>query len=118
MKKMIAIVSATFLLMTSCQTNRNLNAIQPKSGVAEIPAKGELRLWQNTKHGRFTVTLTNNSPNQSCEVYRVTSNGNEKWVNPSLLANTSMTVSVPADGHLFFKNFNNNTFTVNYTVNE
>lgn len=93
-------------------------AIQPKMGNIELPAKGEFRIWKDIVHPRFTVTLTNNAPQQSCEIYTVKSNGTEKWVSPSLLANSTLTVTVPTDGHLFFKNFNPNTLTIAYKVSE
>jgi hypothetical protein len=118
MKKLIL---ASFVIATismSCNPGRTLVNIQPKSGNLDIPAKGELRVWQNIKHASFNVVLTNANANQSCELYYVKSNGKEKWINPSLLANSSLTVSIPADGHLFIKNFNPNTLTISYQVNE
>jgi hypothetical protein len=75
-------------------------------------------MWKDVPHGSFTVTITNSSPIQSVELYRVKRDGNEKWVSPSLLANTSLNVTIPADGHLFIKNFNPNIFTVTYKIAE
>jgi hypothetical protein len=118
MKKLIlaaAIASASFV---SCNPSRSMATIEPKSGSIELPAKGELRIWKDTQHPSFTVVLTNNAPQQSCEIYTVKSSGAEKWVSPSLLANSSLTVKVPADGHLFFKNFNPNTLTIAYKVEQ
>jgi len=119
MKNLIStvIIFAT-MLISSCNSNKNLVSIQPKNGILEIPTKGELRVWNNIEHASFKVTLTNSSSTQSCEVYYVKSNGNEKWINPSLLANTSLTVSIPANGHLFLKNFNDNVFKVNYKIKD
>jgi hypothetical protein len=105
-------------IASSCKSSGSMAAIEPKSGSIELPAKGELRIWKNTAHPSFTVTLTNNAPKQSCEIYTVKSNGSEKWVNPSLLANSTLTVIVPADGHLFFKNFNPDILTIKYAVNQ
>ncbi len=98
-------------------SNKNLSAIEPQKGKLDIPAKGELRVWRDVKHARFSVTLVNASPNQSCEIYYVKSDGNEKWINPSLLANSKLTVTIPTDGHLFIKNFNPNVLSISYTVN-
>lgn len=98
-------------------SNKNLSAIEPQKGKLDIPAKGELRVWRDVSHARFSVTLVNPSSNQSCEIYYVTSNGNEKWINPSLLANSKLTISIPTDGHLFIKNFNPNVLTISYVVN-
>ncbi len=81
-------------------------------------ARGEFRIWKDMEHGSFTVTLTNSSPNQSVELYKVKSSGKEKWISPSLLANSSQEVTIPADGHLFIKNFNDNTFTITYKIAE
>lgn len=102
----------------SCNSSKNLANIQPKSGNLEIPSKGELRVWNDIKHSSFEVVLTNDNENQSCEIYYVKSNGTEKWINPSLKAKSSLTVSIPSDGHLFVKNFNPNTLTISYKINE
>jgi hypothetical protein len=112
--RFLIIISIT----SSCKSSASMATIEPKSGIIELPAKGELRIWKNIAHPSFTVTLTNNAPQQSCEIYTVKSNGSEKWVNPSLLANSTLTVTVPSDGHLFFKNFNPNMLTINYAVNQ
>ena len=112
----------TFLAITvfaiACNSSRNLATIQPKSGKLEIPSKGELRVWNDIKHPSFEVSLTNDNENQSCEIYYVKSNGTEKWINPSLKAKSNLTVSIPNDGHLFIKNFNPNTLTISYKINE
>ena len=119
MKNLIssAIIFAT-MLISSCNSNKNLVSIQPKTGFLEIPAKGELRMWNHLEHASFTVILTNLSLTQSCELYAVKNNGNEKWVSPSLLANTTLSVSIPANGHLFVKNFNDNVLKINYQIEE
>jgi hypothetical protein len=117
MKKLIwaaAIASAGFV---SCNSSHLMATIEPKSGNIELSAKGELRIWKDIQHPSFTVVLTNNAPQQSCEIYTVKSGGVEKWVSPSLLANSSLAVTVPGDGHLFFKNFNPNTLTITYKIN-
>ncbi len=116
MKKLILAAAIATVTFVSCNSSRSMAAIEPKAGNIELPAKGELRIWKDTQHPRFTVTFTNNAPQQSCEIYTVKSNGTEKWVSPSLLANSTLTVTVPADGHLFFKNFNPNTLTIAYKV--
>jgi hypothetical protein len=118
MKKLLYLLSIVSLLVSSCSYPRNMTAIEPKSGKFNLPAKGELRVWKGTFHPSFTVTLVNPAPNQSCEVYYVKSDGTEKWINPSLLANSKLTVKIPTDGHLFFKNFNDNVLTISYQVNE
>ncbi len=118
MKQVISSVFLVFLFFAGCSTSQGLTNIQPKSGKIEIPAKGEFRMWKDLAHSSFTVTLTNSSATQSCELYKVKSNGTEKWVSPSLLANTSLEVDIPADGHLFIKNFNDNVFTITYKIRE
>jgi hypothetical protein len=117
MKKLLFVLSLLSVLM-SCNSPRNMASIEPKSGKFDLPAKGEFRMWRGTTHSSFKVTLINPSSNQSCEIYYVTSNGNEKWVSPSLLANSKLTVTIPTDGHLFIKNFNDNVLSISYVVNE
>ena len=118
MRQIISIFLTVLVMASACNSSKNIIDIQPKSGNLEIPAAGELRVWNNIAHTGFEVRLTNTSPAQSCELYYVQSNGNEKWVNPSLLANSSQTVKIPAKGHLFVKNFNPNTLTISYAIEE
>jgi hypothetical protein len=115
MKKLLFIVSAA-LLISSC--TRHLVAVEPKNGIITIPAKGEFRIWKGIDHSSFSVKITNNDPKQSVELYVVKANGSEKWVSPSLLANSSLNVTIPTDGHLFIKNFNPNDFKVSYQISE
>lgn len=117
--KHLTIAIATLLLINlSCKSTGSMSNIQPKSGTMELPAKGEYRIWRNVDHPGFSVKLTNPSATQSCEVYKVTASGNEKWISPSLMAGKSLTISVPASGHLFFKNFNDNVLKIDYVVEE
>jgi hypothetical protein len=118
MKQLFSIALFFGFIFSSCSTSQGITNVQPKSGTITIPAKGEFRMWQNVTHGAFTVTLANSSPNQSVELYKVKSNGSEKWISPSLLANSSQQVTIPADGHLFIKNFNDNAFTISYQIAE
>jgi hypothetical protein len=118
MKQLFTMLLLCSSIFSSCSSSLGITNVQPKSGTIEIPAKGEFRIWKDIKHGSFTVTLTNSSPNQSVELYKVKSDGNEKWVSPSLLANSSQELTIPADGHLFVKNFNGNTFTITYKIAE
>lgn len=118
MKKLLAISLSILLVYTACKSVGTMASIQPKTGVMELPAKGEFRIWQGITHPRFSVTLTNPSTTQSCEVYKVSSNGNEKWISPSLQAGKSLTVTIPSNGHLFFKNFNDNVLKIEYKVEE
>jgi hypothetical protein len=118
MKQLFTMLLICSSIFSSCSSSLSITNVQPKCGTIEIPAKGEFRIWKDIKHGSFTVTLTNSSPNQSVELYKVKSDGNEKWVSPSLLANSSQELTIPADGHLFVKNFNGNTFTITYKIAE
>lgn len=117
MKKLFAMILYCIIL-ASCSSTQGIINIEPKTGTIEIPAKGEFRMWKDIIHSRFTVMVTNGSSNQSVELYRVKSNGSEKWVSPSLLANSSLKITIPENGHLFIKNFNPNSFTVTYKILE
>jgi hypothetical protein len=118
MKRLLFGFLTIISITSSCKSTGSMAAIEPKSGNIELPAKGELRIWKDTQHPSFAVLLTNSAPQQSCEIYTVKNSGVEKWVSPSLLANSTLTVTVPANGHLFFKNFNPNTLTIAYKVEE
>ena len=115
MKKLLLITSVIVFFISSC--TRNLVAIEPKVGTIEISTKGEFKIWKGINHSSFSVTLTNTDAKQSVELYTVKSSGAEKWVSPSLLANSSLTVTIPENGHLFIKNFNPNNFKITYQVN-
>jgi hypothetical protein len=114
MKNLKLILASLVLFTSSC--SRNLVGIEPKAGVMEIPQKGEFRLWKGIDHSSFSVRLTNNDAKQSVELYTVNSDGIEKWVKPSLLANTTLTINIPENGHLFIKNFNPNNFKISYKI--
>ncbi len=111
----VVLFTATFC---SCNTTQGLVNIEPKTGTLELPAKGKLRIWNNKEHSAFSVTLTNSSVTQSCELYIVNSGGREKWVSPSLLANSKLTITIPQNGHLFVKNFNGNMLPITYSIAE
>jgi len=116
-KSIFAFIAIVFFAI-SCNSSRSLTNIQPKSGNLEIPANGEVRVWKEIKHQSFDVVLINQNANQSCEIYYVKSNGTEKWISPSLQAKSSQTVTIPTDGHLFVKNFNPNSLTISYKIND
>lgn len=116
MKQLFALLLICSSIFSSCSPSQDITTILPKSGTIEIPAKGAFRMWKDSKHGSFTVALTNTSPNQSVELYKVKVDGNEKWISPSLLANSSLEVRIPANGHLLIKNFNDNTFMITYKI--
>ena len=118
MKQLVIGLLAIMTFSNSCKTIGTMASIQPKSGTMELPAKGEFRIWKSTIHASFSVRLTNSSSTQSCEVYKVADSGNEKWIHPSLQAGKTLTVKVPSNGHLFFKNFNDNILKIEYKVEE
>ena len=118
MKKSLSGILLIIALVFSCKTTGTIATIQPKSGIIELTAKGELRIWQGSEHPSFSVTLNNSATTQSCEVYNVTANGNERWISPSLQAGKALTLKVSSNGHLFFKNFNDNILKIDYQIKE
>ena len=118
MKSVLFALLTIIIVSSSCKSTGSISAIQPKSGIIELPAKGEFRIWKDIMHPGFTVTVSNPAANQSCEVYKVKENGSEKWISPSLMAGKSITITVPSNGHLFFKNFNDNILKIEYKVSE
>ncbi len=118
MKQLLFVFSAITIAFSACKSSGSMALIQPKEGTMELPEKGEFRIWRNIAHPSFSVTLSNPSATQSCEVYKVSDIGNEKWVSPSLQAGKSLTLTVPSNGHLFFKNFNPNVLKISYKISE
>jgi hypothetical protein len=118
MKRFTLALLTIISMAISCKSTGSMAVIQPKQGTIELPEKGEFRIWKDIAHPSFTVTLSNPSATQSCEVYTVKSSGSEKWISPSLQAGKTLTITVPANGHLFFKNFNPNILKIDYKVKE
>jgi hypothetical protein len=118
MKQLLLAFLVSVSCAVACKSTGSMAAIVPKQGSIELPHQGEFRIWKDLSHPAFSVTLSNPSATQSCEVYRVNGNGNEKWISPSLQAGKTLTVTVPANGHLFFKNFNPNILKIDYKVEE
>jgi hypothetical protein len=118
MKKYILIFTAMVTLLAACSSNRMATNIEPKQANISIPAKGELVLWKNVTHNSFSVQFINENEKASCEIYKVTKAGKEKWINPSLLGSSKITISVPTDGYVYFKNFNTNALAISYKILE
>ena len=118
MKQLLVALLTLTIVNYACKSTGSMAAIQPKSGTIELPEKGEFRIWKDITHPAFAVTLINNAAVQSCEVYTVKSSGSEKWISPSLQAGKTLTITVPANGHLFFKNFNPNILKIDYKLEE
>lgn len=108
----LAVVFSLFVVTVSCKSVD----ITIKQGTITVPAKGEIRQWQNTEHGSFSIHLENKSTKNSCEAYKVSAFGNEKWIYPSLLASGSLDFSIASNGSLLLKNFSDETITVIYTI--
>ena len=109
----LSILGLLFLATISCKSVD----INPKQGTFVIPAKGEIRQWQNIEHRSFALHLENKSVKNSCEAYKVTANGNEKWISPSLLTGGTLDFTIPTDGSLLLKNFSDENITVTYIIN-
>lgn len=109
--KFTAIITILFFQF-SC---KSVQDISPKQGTIIVPAKGEIRMWDNLEHGSFSLKLENTSTKNSCEAYKV-KNGNQKWISPSLLANKSLEFSIAANGHLLLQNYSDEVITVKYTI--
>jgi hypothetical protein len=116
MKQLVIGFLSVLIIINSCKKTGTMASIQSKTGIIELPANGEIRIWKDLVHPCFSVTLSNNNVIQSCEVYRVKDNGSEKWVSPSLQAGKTLTITVPSNGHLFFKNFNGNILNIEYKI--
>lgn len=100
------------LFQISCKPTQD---ISPKQGTIIVPAKGEIRVWNNIEHSSFSLKLENTSSKNSCEAYKV-KNGFQKWVSPSLLASKSLEFSIATNGHLLLQNYSDEVITVKYTI--
>ena len=100
------------LFHISCKT---VQVISPKQGSIIVPAKGEIKMWDNLEHASFSLKLENTSTKNSCEAYKV-KNGLQKWISPSLLADKSLEFSIAANGYLLLQNYSDEVITVNYTI--
>jgi hypothetical protein len=96
----------------SCKSQIN---ISPKTATVIVPAKGELKLFENTQHSSFLINLKNKSIKNSCEAYTV-KNGNKKWISPSLLVNGELDFSVQKDASVLLENFSDENISIIYTI--
>ena len=119
MKKVIFTIStfSTFsTLLFGCKTAVTMESIKIIHGAIILPAFGEYRIWNNVEHPSFSVALTNANIKQTCEIYNVSDNGKEKKINPSLLTGKTLNLTVHTNGHLFIKNMNSSTLSIDYKI--
>ncbi|MDN3676262.1 hypothetical protein QWY90_02935 [Flavobacterium paronense] len=107
----ISMSTALILLAFSCKTVN----ISPKQASITVPAKGAISIWQNIEHASFSLHLENKNTTNSCEAYTVKNNV-EKWISPSLLADSTLDFTVPTNGSVLLKNFSNENLTITYTI--
>ena len=109
--KILAIATIVFFQF-SCKSQID---ISPKTATVIVPAKGELKLFENTQHGSFSINIKNKSIKNSCEAYTV-KNGNKKWISPSLPVNGELDFSVPKDGLVLLENYSDENISITYTI--
>jgi hypothetical protein len=100
------------LLQVSCKSQMD---ISPRKATVLVPAKGELRLFENSEHYPFSIQLINRSLKNSCEAFTV-KNDSEKWISPSLLANDQLAFNVGYNGSVLLKNFSKENIYVTYII--
>lgn len=110
--KITAIISVLFFQF-SCKSAID---ISPKTATIIVPAKGEIKLFDNVDHNSFSINLTNKSTKNSCEAYTV-KNGNRKWISPSLPVNGTLDFSVSSSAYVLLQNYSDENISVVYTIN-
>jgi hypothetical protein len=105
----LSIVSISF----SFNSSSVIANMQPQKGNIEVPTNSQLRVWMDVQLSIFDVVLTHLTAKQCCKVCCEKSDEKGKWVNPSFLFKTSISVTTPATGYLLLKNFNANTIIQN-----
>ncbi len=86
-----------------------------KTGTVIVPAKGTTKIWENTKHESFAVTLSNLSTLNSCEIY-ILKKRSKKWFSPSFFPHSDLKIYVPTNGALLLENFSNEDITITYVI--
>lgn len=109
----ITVLVAIVLFQVSCKTVQD---ISPNQGAIIVPAKGEIKLFDNIEHNSFSINLTNKSVKNSCEAYTV-KNGNRKWISPSLPVNGTLNFSVSSSAYVLLQNYSDENISVVYTIN-
>lgn len=89
--------------------------ISQRTTTVNVPAKGELKLFQNTQHSLFSINVKNKSVKNSCEVY-IVKNGNKKWISPSLAINGELDFSVPRDASVLLENYSGENISIIYII--
>lgn len=108
----IILVFTILIFQFSCKSQID---ISPKTDTVIVPAKGELKLFENKEHSSFSLNLVNKSTKNSCEVYKV-KNGNRKWISPSLLASGSLDLRVPDDGFVLLQNYSDENISITFKI--
>jgi hypothetical protein len=109
--KIIVLVTITFCQF-SCKTQID---ISPTTATLIVPAKGDLKLFENKQHSSFYINIKNKSVKNSCEAYTL-KNGNKKWISPSLPVNGELDFSVPKNGAVLLENYSDENITIIYTI--
>jgi len=108
----ITLVLTILFCLFSCKSQID---ISPKTDTVIVPAKGEIKLFENREHSPFSLNLINKSTKNSCEVYKM-KNGNRKWISPSLLANGSLDFTVPDDGFVLIQNYSEENISITFKI--
>ena len=108
----ITAIVSILILQFSCKSAMD---ISPKSATINVPARGEIKLFDNIEHSFFSIILTNQSRKKSCEIY-VVKNGVKKWITPSLLANKQLYFSISSSAYVLLENFSDENISVVYSI--
>lgn len=114
MKKFIKIVALVTIVFCQFSCKSQID-ITPKTATIIVPAKGELKLFEDTQHSSFSINIINKSVKNSCEAYTV-KNGNKKWISPSLTVNGELDFLVPNDGSVLIQNYSDENISIIYTI--
>ena len=109
--KITAIITV-LLFQISCKTYQD---IAPKTATIIVPAKGEIKLFENVNHNSLSLNLKNLSTKNSCEAFTV-KNGNKKWISPSLPINGQLNFSVSSSAYVLLQNYSNENISIVYTI--
>lgn len=114
MKTILKITALLFVLLAQLSCKSQID-ISLKTATVVVPAKGELKLFENVTHPSFSLNLKNKNIKNSCEAYTVR-NGNKKWISPSLPVNGELDFSVPKDASVLLENYSDETISITYTI--
>lgn len=109
--KILILIIITFCQF-SCKTQ--IDSF-PTTATLIVPAKGDLKIFENKQYSSYYINIKNKSVKNSCEAY-IIKMGNKKWISPSLPVNGELNFYVPKNSSVLLENYSDENIIITYTI--